>query len=293
MELREISMFEARQNDLPASEPGVGEVCTWYALTDEGLNKGYMETTRYEEDDVTEISFFMIPDIYQGYGLGKAVLTLYLDSYIPLATPNKLLTTFFEYNGEYGEALASIFSSHGFDISLNPFRECTIPLDTVRERLATGKNPSYKGRMVNLTEGINDVLAAVGQDIDSDITVTDVKESELELSVAAFDNDDRMEALMLMTEDPETGDAVVTDLYSDSKDPTLLMKFFGFAAENALNAVEPPVNISFAAANERLEEIMETVFEDPRTSEIIMAEGEFNLGKYVELLKLGKNREAR
>ena len=293
MELREISIFEARQNDLPASEPGAGEVRTWYALTDEGLNKGYMETTRYEEDDVTEISFFMIPDIYQGYGLGKAMLTLYLDSYIPLSTPDKLLTTFFEYNGEYGEALASIFSGHGFDISLNPFRECTIPLENVRERLAAGKNPSYKGRMVNLTEGINDVLAAVGQDIDSDITVTDVKESGLELSVAAFDNDDRMEALMLMSEDPETGDAVVTDLYTDSEDPTLLMKFFGFAAENALNAVEPPANISFAAANERLEEIMKTVFGDPRTSEIIMAEGEFNLGKYVEQLKLGKNREAR
>ncbi len=293
MELREISIFEARQNDLPASEPGAGEVRTWYALTDEGLNKGYMETTRYEEDDVTEISFFMIPDIYQGYGLGKAMLTLYLDSYIPLSTPDKLLTTFFEYNGEYGEALASIFSDHGFDISLNPFRECTIPLENVRERLAAGKNPSYKGRMVNLTEGINDVLAAVGQDIDSDITVTDVKESGLELSVAAFDNDDRMEALMLMSEDPETGDAVVTDLYTDSEDPTLLMKFFCFAAENALNAVEPPVNISFAAANERLEEIMETVFGDPRTSEIIMAEGEFILGKYVEQLKLGKNREAR
>ena len=34
MELREISLYEARMNDLPASEPGEGEVCIWYALED-------------------------------------------------------------------------------------------------------------------------------------------------------------------------------------------------------------------------------------------------------------------
>ena len=71
VELREISLFEAEQNDLPASEPGEGEVRTWYALVDEEVYKGYMETTLYEEDDITEISFFMIPDIYQENGLGK------------------------------------------------------------------------------------------------------------------------------------------------------------------------------------------------------------------------------
>ena len=292
MELREISLFEAEQNDLPASEPGEGEVRTWYALVDEEVYKGYMETTLYEEDDITEISFFMIPDIYQGNGLGKYMLTLYLDSYIPSSTPEKLLTAFFEYNGEYGEAFNSIFSSHGFDISLSSFRECTLPLEVVKDRLAPKKAASYKGRLVNLAEGINDVLAAVNGNKDIGITVTDVKESELELSVAAFDTDDRLTALMLLSPDPDTGDAVVTELYTGSEDMTLLRSFFGFAAENALNAEEPPVNISFAAANERLERIMESVFDNPKTSEIVMAEGEFNLGKYVEQLKLANHREA-
>ena len=40
MELREISLYEARMNDLPASEPGEGEVCIWYALDDNEEYKG-------------------------------------------------------------------------------------------------------------------------------------------------------------------------------------------------------------------------------------------------------------
>ncbi len=293
MELREISLFEAELNDLPASVPGEGEMRTWYALTDDGVYKGYMETTLYEEDDITEISFFMIPDIYQGYGLGKYMLTLYLDQYIPLSKPEQLLTTFFEYNGEYGEAFTSIFSECGFDISLNSFRECTIPLEVVRNKLAPKKAASHKCRMVNLTEGINDVLVAVNGNKDIGITITDVRESELELSVAAFDPDDRLMALMLLSPDEDTGDAVITELYTETEDTTILKTFFGFAAENASNAEEPPVNISFTAANERLEMIMEKVFDNPKTSEVVMAEGEFNLGKYVELLKLRNNREAK
>ena len=290
MELREMSLFEAGQNDLPASEPGAGEVRAWYALADGDLNKGYMETTQYEEDDITEISYFMIPDIYQGEGLGRAMLALYLDYYIPLSTPNKMLTTFFEYNGEYGEAFSSIFSSHGFDISLQSFKECTIPLETVREKLVTKRTASYKGRMVNLARGINDVLAAVDANENINMTVTDVRESDLELSVAAFDPDDKLTALMLVSQDQDNGDAVVTDLYTVSEETSLLKKFFGFAAENALDSEAQPAFITFTAANEKLENAMNTVFDNPKTHEVIMAEGEFNLGKYVELLKLENNR---
>jgi len=291
MKLKEISIFEAEQNDLPASEPGEGEVRTWYALEDEDLYKGFMETTLYEEDEITEISFFMIPDIYQGEGLSNAMLTLYLDSYIPLSTPEKMLTTFFEYNGEYGEALSSVFSNHGFDLSLRSFKECTLPLKTVRDRFAPKKDVAYKGRMLNLAEGINDVMVAVNNNKDINLTITDVREADLELSVAAFNSDDKLTALMLVSIDSETSDAYITDLYTVFEDTALLKKFFGFAADNALNAEEPPANITFAAANERLERVMETVFDHPKTSEIVMAEGEFNLGKYVEQLKLVNNKE--
>ena len=293
MELREISLLEAEQNDLPASEPGEGEIRTWYALVDEDRYKGFMETTRYEEDDVTEISFFMIPDLYQGEGLGRAMLTLYLDSYIPLSTPEKMLTTFFEYSGAYGDAFSDLFSNHGFDISLRSFKQCTLPMEEVRDKLVSQKTASYKGRMVNLAESINEVLEAVNGNEDCDITVTDVRESDLELSVAAFDPDDKLAALMLVSIDSETGDAVVTDLYTASEGMALLKKFFGYAAENALKAETAPSNITFTAADERLEGVMKAAFGEPRTSAFVMAEGEFNLGKYVELLKLEKTTEVK
>ena len=293
MELREISLLEAEQNDLPASEPGEGEIRTWYALVDEDRYKGFMETTRYEEDDVTEISFFMIPDLYQGEGLGRAMLTLYLDSYIPLSTPEKMLTTFFEYSGAYGDAFSDLFSNHGFDISLRSFKQCTLPMEEVRDKFVSQKTASYKGRMVNLAESINEVLEAVNGNEDCDITVTDVRESDLELSVAAFDPDDKLAALMLVSIDSETGDAVVTDLYTASEGMALLKKFFGYAAENALKAETAPSNITFTAADERLEGVMKAAFGEPRTSAFVMAEGEFNLGKYVELLKLEKTTEVK
>ncbi len=35
MELKEISPFEAKMNDLPAGEPDEGEISIWYALEDE------------------------------------------------------------------------------------------------------------------------------------------------------------------------------------------------------------------------------------------------------------------
>ena len=293
MELREISLFEAAQNDLPASEPGEGELRTWYALSDEGKYKGFLETTLHEEDDITEITFFMIPDIYQGEGLGRVMLTLFLDSYIPLSTPEKMLTTIYEYNGEYGEAFSSIFSNHGFDISLRSFKEYVLPIETVKERLVSKKGVPYKGRMANLSECINEVLSSMNGILDSGITVTDVREAALFYSIAAFNSDDRMTALMLVSVDEETKDAVVTDLYTDSDDTTLLKKLFGFAAENALNAENPPANISFTAVNERLGKAIGLFFDDPRSSEVVMAEGEFNLGEYVELLKLESSREVR
>ncbi|MBQ7506192.1 MAG: hypothetical protein IJT05_02600 [Lachnospiraceae bacterium] len=293
MKLREISLFEARQNDLPASEPGEGEVRSWYALVDEDRYLGFMETTRYEEEDITEISFFMIPDLYQGAGLGNAMLTLYLDLYIPLSTPEKMLTTFFEYSGEYGDAFSEIFSGHGFDISLRSFKKCFLPVEEMQEKLIPQKTAPYKGRMVNLARGINEVLAAVNGKEDCDITVTDVRESDLELSVAAFDPEDKMTALMLVSIDPENGDAVVTDLYTASEGGAFLKKFFGFAAENAMNAETPPAYISFTAADERFEKMIKAAIGNTRTSEFVMAEGEFNLGKYVELLKIENNGEVK
>ncbi|MBQ6259520.1 MAG: hypothetical protein IJJ79_07550 [Lachnospiraceae bacterium] len=293
MELREISIFEAAQNDLPASEPGEGEVRTWYSLAEGDLYKGFMETTLYEENDITEISFFMIPDIYQGEGLSKAMLTLFLDSYIPTSTPDSLLTTLFEYSGEYGEAFSKIFSSHGFDISLRSFREYTFPTETVLEKFGSKKKASSKGRMANLSRCKYDVVTAIDGLENCDITVTDVKEADLELSVAAFDPDDKLTALMLISIDTETGDAVVTDLYTASHDTALLRRFFAFAVENASNAEVSPANISFTVTNEKLEALLETAFDHPKTSEIVMAEGEFNLGKYVELLKLANKSEVK
>ena len=288
MELREMSLFEAKENDLPASEPGEGEIRTWYVLEDEDRYKGFMETIQYEEYDITEISFFMIPDIYQGAGLSRAMLTLFLDSYIPLSTPDKMLTTVFEYSGEYGEAFSKIFSDHGFDIGLRSFKEYTLPIETVREKFVSKKNAPSKIRMVNLSEGINEAMAAVNANEDCDIRVTDVRESDLELSVAAFDPKDKLTALMLVSIDSETGDAVVTDLYTASEDMTLLKSFFSFAAENASNAEIPPANITFAAANDNLDRVLDSAFDHPRTSKMVMADGEFNLGKYVEQLKLEK-----
>ena len=44
--------------------------------------------------------------------------------------------------------------------------------------------------------------------------------------------------------------------------------------------------ISFVAANEKLKKVMDSFFDEPETAELIMADAEFNLGKYLEQLKV-------
>ena len=286
MELREISNYEAELNDLPVSNPGEDATSIWYALEVDGKYTGFMEVTDYEDDDIKEISFFMVPDIYQGNGYGDAMLTLFLDQYIPQSTPDDLLTAAFELNVDDGDKLQRIFSDHGFEIGYRSMSECELPFETVYARLASKKPLSYKGRMENLSECIGDVIDGIRNLEDSGVTVRDVRESDIELSVAAIDEDGTLEALMLVSADVDSREISVDNLYTVTNDPTILRKFLAFAVENAQNSNEPPEFISFAAANEKLQKVMEMFFDNPDTSELIVAEAEFNLGKYVEQLKL-------
>ena len=61
MELKQISLFEAQINNMPANLPEEGKNVFWYGLSDEGQYKGFMEIT--ESDGISEISFFMIPSL--------------------------------------------------------------------------------------------------------------------------------------------------------------------------------------------------------------------------------------
>ncbi len=286
MELREISIYEAKDYDLPAGEPGPGVTSTWYALDDEDVYKGFMEVTYYEDDDFEEITYFMVPDLYQGNNYGNIMLTLFLDQYIPQSTADDLLTTSFEYNTGDGEVLAQIFSDHGFDIALNSYRECSMPFEAVYKKLASKKAISYKGRMANFTECINDVVDELPSLRDYGITLSDLREADIEKSVAAINNEGKLEALMLVNVDVDAREAIVTDLYTATDDPTILRRFLAFAVYNAARSSLLPEIITFVAANEKLEQVMDTLFENPPTSDLVMAEAEFNLGKYVEQLKL-------
>ncbi len=51
-------------------------------------------------------------------------------------------------------------------------------------------------------------------------------------------------------------------------------------------STEVPDLLSFVSANEKLEKVMDVLFENPRTSEVVIADAEFDLGKYVEQIKL-------
>ena len=50
--------------------------------------------------------------------------------------------------------------------------------------------------------------------------------------------------------------------------------------------MDPPKYITFVAANEKLEKVMDSFFDEPETAKLIMADAEFNLGKYLEQLKV-------
>ncbi len=284
MELREITMYEARMNDLPATEPGDGQISIWYALEDEGSYKGFMEII--QEDELSEISFFMIPDIYQGNGYGRIMLKLFLDEYIPQSKPESMLTTLFEYSGEYGDAFTDLFSDYGFNIGLRSFRECMIPFEMVYKRLASRKASNYNGSMMNLSECINEVLDGVRASEDDSVTIRDVRNADLELSVAALDSEGKLEALLLASEGIDRREIEVSNLYTATDDPSIIRRFLAFAVENAGRSNEPPQYISFVAANEKLERVMDTFFDNPKTSKLVLAEAEFDLGKYIEQLKL-------
>ncbi len=284
VELREITMYEARMNDLPATEPGDGQISIWYALEDEGSYKGFMEII--QEGELSEISFFMIPDIYQGNGYGRIMLKLFLDEYIPQSKPESMLTTLFEYSGEYGDAFTDLFSDYGFNIGLRSFRECMLPFEMVYKRLASRKASNYNGSMMNLSECINEVLDGVRASEDDSVTIRDVRNADLELSVAALDSEGKLEALLLASEGIDRKEIEVSNLYTATDDPSIIRRFLAFAVENAGRSSEPPQYISFVAANEKLERVMDTFFDNPKTSKLVLAEAEFDLGKYIEQLKL-------
>ena len=286
MELKEISIFEAREYDLPAREAGKGEMSVWYALEDEDTYKGFMEVTEDEEFSIKDISYFMVPDIYQGNNYGNIMLSLFLNEYIPGSAPEDLLTAAFEYNTGSGEQLDSIFSGHGFDITLRAFRECSMPFDAVYKRLATKKPGSYKGRMANLSVCINDVLENLPELKNGDISQKDIRDADIELSVAAVNSEGKLEALMLVSSEIDGREAVVSNLYTATDNPTVLRRFLAFTVDNAARSLQPPEIVTFVAANEKLEQVMDTFFDHPQTSQLIVADAEFNLGKYVEQLKL-------
>ena len=286
MELREISLYEARMNDLPASEPGEGEVSIWYALEDNDEYKGFMEVIHNEAEAMDEIDYFIVPDIYQGNGYGSLMLELFLDKYLHESDPDSMLNAAFSYSGDHGEKLARIFSEHGFEINFTTYRECYLPFETVYEKLYSKKLSSYKGVMMNLAEGMEIAAAGVVNLEDASITLSDLRDADCELSVLVADNDGKLEGLLLASKASDRYEEIVTDLYIAKDDASAIRTLLAFAVENARNSSEPPSFISFTAANERLEKVMDTVFNNPKTSITAVAEAEFNLGKYVTQLEI-------
>lgn len=284
MELKEISIYEAQMYNMPATDVVGDETIIWYALDDDGEYKGFMEITQY--DDINEISFFIVPDLYKGDGLGNRMLELFLEQYIPTSSPKDMLTAVFDYSGDFGQELNDIFSDHGFDIRLSTYKGCTLSFDTVYKRLSSKKKSSYSGRMVNLTEGIREVLDNREKLEENGITVKDIREANMELSVAALSPEGTLEALLLVSEDDDFAEAQVTNLFTATDDITVLRSFLSFAVENAGSGTEPPSLVSFVAVNEKLELVMNSFFDKPDTFKTIIADAEFNLGRYIEQLKV-------
>ena len=245
---------------LPAGEPDEGKISIWYALEDEDVYKGFMEVT--QDDDINEITFFMVPDIYQGHGYGAIMLEQFLDKYIPESDPDALLTAMFEYNGDYGKELASLFSDYGFEIGLMSYRECTLPFSTVYKRLHSKKASSYKGRMRNLAEAKLEVIDGINNLKDSYISERTIHESDSELSVAAISDDGKLEGLLLISSDIDRREVVVTDLYTADDESLLIRSFLAYAVDNAAGSDEIPDFISFVAVNEKLERVMQNRFCD-------------------------------
>ncbi len=289
MNLKEISLFEARLNDVPASEPGEGEICIWYALEDEDEYKGFMEVTQNEAYDISEISYFMIPDIYQGNGYGKIMLELFLDKYIGESGPESLLTIAFSYNSDYGKELTQLFSNHGFEFGISTYEECFLPFDTVYDKLSYKKLSSYPGLMMKLAEGMEVAASGVHKHKDSEISTKDLHDADSELSVLLSDQDGNLEGILLASKSYDRSEEIITDLYIAKDDPLIMRTLLGFAVENAGNSYEPPQYISFTAANEKLEKVMESVFDNPKASVTAVAEGEFNFGKYVAQLEISES----
>ena len=287
MRLTEIPLYEARDNDLPVRVPGEGEICIWYALEDDDEEyKGFMEITRADELDITEISYFMIPDIYQDNGYGALMLELFLDMYIPETTEVSMLTAAFDYTGDYGNKYLNLLSDHGFDISLTTHKECYLPFESVHKKLSSKTGSFYDFMMTNLTESMEQTISALRDVKDTLITPGDIRESDPELSVSAIDDDGNLKALLLASGDPDRREVVITDLYVAPDSKTMLRPFFAFTVKNAADSAQPPEYISFAAVNKKLEQVMTTFLDPPQTSAVVTAEAEFNLGKYVEQLKI-------
>lgn len=108
----------------------------------------------------------------------------------------------------------------------------------------------------------------------------------MELSVAALSPEGTLEALLLVSEDDDFAEAQVTNLFTATDDITVLRSFLSFAVENAGSGTEPPSLVSFVAVNEKLELVMNSFFDKPDTFKTIIADAEFNLGRYIEQLKV-------
>ena len=286
MRLSEITMYEARQNHMPAYTPGYGEGSTWYALEDDEGYKGFMEITRIEGEDISEISYFMIPDIHRGNGYGALMLELFLEKYIPGSGAGDLLTAAFDYNDDHGRDLERLLSEHGFDISFRSFKECYLPFEDVYKKLAQKKDSAFNSVMMKLSDGLETAYRGLADLEDCDITLRDVAEADGELSVMAADEEGNLMALLLVSADESSGEAVITDLFVDSDDKWMLRAILSFAVENANNSTRKPQSISFAAVNEKLEKVMTSLLDPAETSTVVLADAEFNLGKYLEQLNI-------
>ena len=158
----------------------------------------------------------------------------------------------------------------------------------LKKKLNSKKASGYKGRMVNFTQAYKEIFENAEELEKNGISLRDIREANKELSVAALSPEGKLEALLLVSEDEDYTEAVVNNLFTATDDITILRSFLSFAVDNAARSTNPPILISFVAVNEKLEMVMDSFFDKPRTFQLIMADAEFNLGKYVEQLKLAR-----
>ena len=254
-----------------------GVIC-YYAVEEDGIRKGYMQTE--EDDDELHLQMLFVPNEYREMGYASYLVNQFAEQ---IADDERDIFANYDPNDVYSDAVEKLLSRNGFRISFFPVNETTVEFEEIKTRTGESMKISpSKGRIAELgdvtvapllsvweNEGARDALAGF----------EDMMFADPERSFVAVDKKGEVGGVLLT----ERGDKKVmhiTSLWAGDADASILKSMFSVAPRILADRGNEPETVEFTIVNDKLQKLIKSLFPGAVQTSRLLAEAQFDMGLY-------------